>query len=112
MIAWMSKDVDELWDKANSDGLFLVGLICDIHPNCKTLRGHVIIQLECVAYFTDFTYQLDLGDCTGLSDKEINDRFIRRFPNFVKAYGDFNDCVFTILESLQELSDKFLATIG
>ena len=109
MISWMSEDVSSLWDKANSDGLSLVGLICDIHPNCKTLRGHVIIQLEIA---DDFTYQLDLGDCTGLSDKEINDRFIRRFPNFVKAYDDFDDCVFIILESLQELSDKFLATIG
>ena len=102
----MSKEVDKLWDDANSDGLSLSGFVCEIHND--DLRGHVVIQLE---ISDDFLYQLDLGDCTGLPNEEINRRFVERFQNFVRAYDDFDDCCFPVLESLQSLSDGFRATI-
>lgn len=107
MISWMSKEVDELWDKANSDGIGLNGIVCEIHD--EELKGHIIIQLE---IGDDYSYQLDLGDCTGLSDKEINERFVRKFPDFIKEYENDENCIGPLVEDLQELSDKFLATIG
>ena len=106
MISWLSKAVDKLWDDANSDGLRLCGYVCEIHNDA--LRGHVVIQLE---IGDDFIYQLHLGNCTGLSNDEINRRFVERFQNFVKAYDDWDDCCFPILERLQTLSDDFLATL-
>ena len=106
MISWMSKEADKLWDDANSNGLALGGFVCEIHNG--DLRGHVVIQLE---IGDDFLYQLDLGDCAGLANDEINSRFMERFKNFVKAYDDYDDCCFPVLERLQALSDDFLATI-
>ena len=106
MISWLSNEVDKLWNNANSEGLGLSGFVCETHD--EDVRGHIVILFE---IGDDFYYQLHLGDCTGLSDDEINSRFVERFKNLVKAYDDYDDCCFPILERLQSLSDSFLATI-
>ena len=104
MIKWMSKEVEKAWDERDDIGL--VGLVCEIHDHA--LKGHVVIQLE----VCDYIYQLDLGDCTGLSDAEINARFVNLFPQFVDAYEADPDCFGPLVEDLRELADAFKKTIG
>ena len=103
MIDWMSEKVEKVWDDSNTG---LVGIVCEIHD--ESLKGHIVLQLE---LGEDFKYQLDLGDCSELSNAEINERFVRKFPDFVKVYENSEDCCGPLAEDLKELSNKFLATI-
>ena len=102
MIEWLSNEVEAAWDSYP----FLDGIVCEIHD--EELKGHIVIQLELM---DDFTYQLDLGDCTGLSNPEINERFCRKFGEFVKAYEDSDEYFGPALEDIEELRDKFLKSI-
>ena len=104
MIYWMSDEVNRIWDESPDIGL--IGTICEIRD--EALKGHVVIQLE---IGDNFYYQLNLGDCNGLSDVEINERFVRKFPEFVDFYEKSDECIGPLVEDLRELSDKFLATI-
>lgn len=103
MISWMSEKVEKVWDEKCP---WLKGIICEIHD--ESLKGHIVIQLE----ITDDDYfQLDLGMCEGLSDEEINERFVRKFGDFVKDYEDWEECCGPILEDLEEMRDELLKTL-
>ena len=92
MVSWMSEEVDKAWD---DNCPFLIGVICEIRG--EELKGHIVMQLE----EGDFVYQLDLGDCRGLKDEEIDRRFRDNFHKFVDAYADYDDCSFGELEKLE-----------
>ena len=100
MIHWMSEKVEKAWDNHNDIGL--VGLVCEIHD--EALKGHIVIQLE---IGDDYSYQLDLGDCRGLADADINRRFVERFPEFVRAYEASEECIGPLMDDLWELADDF-----
>lgn len=103
MISWMSDKVVNVWDEKCP---WLKGIICEIHD--ESLKGHIVIQLE----ITDDDYlQLDLGMCEGLSDAEINERFVRKFGEFVKEYEDYDECCGPVLEDLEEMRDELLKTL-
>lgn len=102
MIYWLSDKAEKAWDSCP----FLSGIVCDV--NCENLKGHIILELE---IDDDFSYQLDLGDCTGLSDSDVNERFCRRFGIFVSAYEDSGEWCGPILEELEKLRDEFLKTL-
>jgi hypothetical protein len=103
MIYWMSDKVNKVWDEKCP---WLKGIVCEIHD--EELKGHIVLQLE---INDDEWYQLDLGVCDGISDEAINERFVRKFGDFVKEYEDSDECCGPILEDLEELRDEFLKTI-
>ena len=109
MISWMSKEVEEIWDRYNANGLSLIGIMCEISPLNEQLKGHKVMQLE---IGEDICHQIDFGDCTGMTDEEINERFIKVFHHFVNMCDEDEEVPFTIVEDLIAMCDEFDATLA
>ena len=103
MIYWMSDKINEIWDEKCP---WLKCIVCEIHDD--ELKGHIVLELE---IDDENYYQLDLGVCDGLSDEEINARFVGKFGEFVKEYESWDDCCGPVLEDLEEMMEEFAESI-
>lgn len=104
MIEWLDDNVEKLWDDYCP---WLQAVVCEIHD--KSLKGHIVLQIEGIDDdFDGGWYQLDLGDCTGLSNGEINRRFCEEFKTLVDEYESYEGCCGPILDQLRDFSNEIL----
>lgn len=80
MIHWMSDRTEKIWDETCP---WLMGFVCEIHD--PELKGHIVIELEAN---DEDSWQIDLGDCTGLEDAMIDRRFCETFANWADDNED------------------------
>ena len=86
MIHWMSDEVNDLLDNfKDGDGTHIpiVFTVCDGTP-----EGHIELRMEVM---DDVEAHIYLGDCTGLSDAEVNACFVKAFAEMANNYWyDYN----------------------
>lgn len=81
MIHWMSKEVNNLLDNfKDADGYHipLSLTVCEDSP-----KGHIEL---CMEVMDELSAYIHLGDCTGLSDAQINARFVKEFAEMANNY--------------------------
>ena len=101
MIYWMSKEVSDILDGATSTPIILV--VCSGSP-----EGHIEL---CCEIGDDFETHIYLGDCTGLTDAEINARFVKEFAKVAEEYGKRKDALWHIADYLETFSQAMLNTL-
>lgn len=109
MIHWMSKEVDELLDNYTDDygtHIPMSFIVCEGGD-----KGW--IELACEIGGDDVEDNLILGDCAGLTDAEINRRFVEEFAKFAKDHGrELGDYYLGGDEYLDGLAKALAATLG
>lgn len=106
MIHWMSDKINDLLDTfedSNERHIHLPFIVC-----CNARRGHVEL---CLVLWDEIYKHLDLGDCTGLSDAEINARFVKEFASFANHYAKEEDANEIIADYLTDLAAAMEKTL-
>ena len=107
MIHWMSEDVSNLIDTytdGNGTYIPLAFVVCE-----GAEKGHIELLCEVT---DEFSTHIILGDCSSLTDAEINERFIREFAKVAVSYKETcetaNEIVANYLESLADAMARTL----
>lgn len=100
MIYWMSKEVSDL---LQDSAIPIRLMVCSGSP-----EGH--IELSCEIGDTIDTH-INLGDCTGLTDAEINARFVKEFDKMTKRYLRRADLLWNIADYLENFAQAMLDTL-
>ena len=107
MISWLGKGEEMAWDEYCP---WLSAVVCEVHDD--DLKGHIVLQFEGIEPDDIdskwYEYQLDLGDCSGFTDTEINERFCNRFQELVDEYENDDECCGPILDDLRAFADEIL----
>lgn len=100
MIYWMSKEVSDLIEDS---AVPIRLMVCSGSP-----EGHIELSCE---FGDTINPHIDLGDCTGLSDAEINARFVKEFAKVAERYLKRSDLLWNIADYLETLSQAMLDTL-
>lgn len=100
MIYWMSKEVSDLIEDS---AVPIRLMVCSGSP-----KGHIELSCE---FGDTINPHIDLGDCTGLTDAEINARFVKEFAKVAKRYLKRSDLLWNIAGYLETFSQAMLDTL-
>lgn len=99
MIYWLSKEVSDLIEDS---AVPIRLMVCSGSP-----EGHIELSCE----FGDLEPHIDLGDCTGLTDAEINARFVKEFAKVAERYLKRSDLLWHIADYLDTFAKAMLDTL-